>query len=169
LFSSNSRVGTPGIKMSLDRSPSPRDVGGWSSPGLTPLADGSGRYSLDDFPGASTNGIDIAWSAVKKKNEMVNGHSAYKSRNGGFFNRHMRSLSNSLPRFNISGDYNYTEKEKLGRGRWTSRDGTIMSRLKNLIGNFTRKLKLRYVFIIAIIFSYILFYSTRKSNTRTPT
>jgi mannan polymerase II complex MNN10 subunit len=54
----------------------------------------------------------------KAKSDEVNGYPAFSIRNNGFFARHARSISGSLPRFNLGGRRDYAEKEKLGRGRW---------------------------------------------------
>ena len=56
----------------------------------------------------------------------------------------------------------YAEKEKLGRGRWSPRDGSKIARLGNFVGRINRKMRLRLLAILAIIVMIILFYSTRK-------
>jgi hypothetical protein len=145
--------------MSLDRDPSPREEGWWSSPGLVSFADRNGSPSGSQ--GTITNGNTVTWSAAKRKSAMVNEHSAFASRSGGLISRHLRSFSNSLPTFSRGGDYSYAEKDKPS----TFRESTVMGRLRRLVDNVRRRWKLRYFLIVAMIFAYILFYSTRKSNS----
>ena len=149
--------------MTLSRSPSPRAEGGWSSPGLTNYASGSGRESPSDGARSNNaNGNNVTWAGAKKKSEMViGGHLAFPQ-NSGFFKRHMRNLSNNLPRFNISGDYGYAEKEKLGRGRWTAKDGTKLGRLRSFISTSWRKSRLRFLLVLACTLTLILWWTTRK-------
>jgi mannan polymerase II complex MNN10 subunit len=150
-------VGTPAFPMSLSRSPSPRREGGWSSPGLMNFADDS-----NSNPKSNSSGNNVTWAGAKKKSEAVNGgHQAFPN-NSGFFNRHMRNLSNSLPRFSMNGDYSYSEKEKLGRGRWSVKDGSIVSRLRNRVIQFVRKSKLRFMIIVGVVLFLILYMFTRK-------
>jgi mannan polymerase II complex MNN10 subunit len=149
--------GTPAFPMSLSRSPSPRLNGGWSSPGLTTSADDTNNDRL-----SNSRGNNVTWAGAKKKSELVNGgHLPYPSGNG-FLNRHMRSLSNSLPRFNMGGDYSYAEKEKLGRGRWSARDASFISRLRNRVIQFARKSRLRFIIIMGVVLLFFLYIFTRK-------
>jgi mannan polymerase II complex MNN10 subunit len=145
--------------MSLSRSPSPCAEGGWSSPGLTNYGTGSGRDSPSEGFRA-TNSNNITWAGAKKKSEMVNG--GHLSQNGGFFKRHMRSLSNNLPTFNIGGDYYYTEKEKPGQGRWTPKDGSTLGRLRSTIIRSYRQSKIRFMLVLALTFMLLMWWLTRK-------
>jgi hypothetical protein len=149
--------GTPAVPMSLSRSPSPRAEGGWSSPGLTNFADGT-----DKVRQSNSSGNNVTWAGAKKKSELVNGGNLPFPKKNGFFNRHMRSLSNSLPRFNMSGDYSYAEKEKLGRGRWSAKDGSIISRVRNRVIQFARKSRLRFMIILGVVLFFILYMFTRR-------
>jgi mannan polymerase II complex MNN10 subunit len=149
--------------MSLSRSPSPRPGGGWSSPGLTnPYATVSGRSSPTRAYGVNGGTNTVTWESAKAKSNGVNGYPSFSTQSKGFFNRHMRSLSASLPRFNIGAEKSYAEKEKLGRGRWMPRDGTKLAKLRILILNTSRKAKIRFLIVTAFIFMVILFYMTRK-------
>jgi mannan polymerase II complex MNN10 subunit len=74
----------------------------------------------------------------------------------------MRTLSASLPRFNIGPEKTYAEKEKLGRGRSIPRDGTKLAKLRILILQISRKAKIRLLIVTAFVFMIILFYMTRK-------
>lgn len=160
--------GTPNIPMSLSRSPSPRPGGGWASPGLSnPYANVSGRSSPNKgYRGAHGTANSVTWESAKAKSEGVNGYPSFSTQNNGFFNRHYRSISNSLPRFNIGSDKSYAEKEKLGRGRWMPRDGSKLARLRTMMERVSRKMRLRLFFVIACIVMIILFYTTRKLPVR---
>ena len=144
--------GTPNLPMSLSRSPSPSPGGGWASPGLSSPAfvNVSGRPSPHK-----------TWESAQAKTDGVSGHPSFSTQNNGFFKRHYRKLSNSLPRFSIGSEKSYAEKEKLGRGRWTPRDGSKLGRLRAAAGRVSRKMRLRLLVVLAFIMMFILFYSTR--------
>ncbi|TVY81405.1 putative alpha-1,6-mannosyltransferase MNN10 [Lachnellula suecica] len=148
--------------MSLSRSPSPRPGGGWASPGLnSPHLDGSGRSSpAKGYRGNGAAGSNtVTWESAKAKSEGVNGYPSFSTQNNGFFKRHLRTFSNSLPRFDMGmgPEKSYAEKEKLGRGRW---NGRRMARLRNFVGRISRKTRLRLLAILAVIIMIILFYQT---------
>jgi mannan polymerase II complex MNN10 subunit len=146
--------------MSLSRSPSPRPGGGWASPGLMNV---SGRSSpTKSYRGANGGANSVTWESAKAKSDGVNGYPSFSTQSNGFFNRHYRSISNSLPRFNMGSDKSFAEKEKLGRGRWMARDGSKMARVRSLVRRVSRKLRLRGLLVIAFVFMVILFYMTRK-------
>jgi mannan polymerase II complex MNN10 subunit len=148
--------GTPAFPMSLSRSPSPRRDGGWSSPGLTTSVD-----DPDSVRSSNSRGNNVTWAGAKKKSELVNGGHLPFSKGDGFFNRHMRNLSNSLPRFDMNGDYSYSEKEKLGRGRWSA-NGSTISRLRNRVIQLARKSRLRFMIIVGVVLLFIIYMFTRK-------
>ena len=147
--------------MSLSRSPSPRAEGGWSSPGLTNYGSGSGRETPSEGFRA-TNSKTVTWAGAKKKSETVNGGHLALLQNGSFFKRHMRSLSNSLPTFNMGGDYSHSEKEKLGRGRWSPKDGSIIGQLRSAVVGSYRKSKIRFMLVLAFVFMLLIWWLTRK-------
>lgn len=148
--------------MSLSRSPSPHAEGGWSSPGLTNYGTGSGRDSPSEGFRA-TNSNNVTWAGAKKKSEIVNG--GHISQNGGFFKRHMRTLSSNLPTFNITGDYNYTEKEKIGQRRWTLNDGSTFGRLRATFVKSYRQSKIRFMLVLALTVMLLVWWLTRKFKT----
>jgi hypothetical protein len=157
--------GTPNFPMSLSRSPSPRPGGGWASPGLNSpaFANVSGRSSPHrSYGGSNGNGNSVTWESVKAKTEGVNGYPSFSTQNTGFFNRHYRKLSSSLPRFSIGSEKSYAEKEKLGRWRWMPNDGSRLGRLRAAAGKVSRKMRLRLLVGLAFIMMFILFYTTRK-------
>jgi hypothetical protein len=160
--------GSPNDPMSLSRSPSPRPGGGWSSPGLTnPYATVSGRSSPTKAYGVNGGTSTVTWESAKAKSNGVNGYPSFSTQGKGFFNRHMRSLSASLPRFNIGVEKSYAEKEKLGRGRWMPREGTKLAKLRIIMLKTSRKAKIRFLIITAFIFMIVLFYMTRMYSYST--
>ena len=156
-------------EMSLSRSPSPRAGGGWASPGLTSNFDNmNGRSSprkmypdLGMNGGASGSG-SVTWASAKARSDEVNGYPSFSTRSNGFFSRHARRISHSLPKFNLGGKRDYSDKEKLGRGRWYPSNGSRLDRLKTFVGSITRRMRLRIFLVILLVLSIILFYITRE-------
>ncbi|MCJ1408993.1 alpha-1,6-mannosyltransferase [Ptychographa xylographoides] len=153
--------------MSLSRSPSPTHGGGWSSPGLTsPFDTISGRSSPRKAYGdlhlnGGPVGNSVTWASAKAKSEEVNGYPSFSTRNNGFFSRHARKISSSLPRFNMgSRQPSYAEKEKLGRGRWYPNGGSKLARLRTMLGSVTRRMRVRLLLVLGFILAIILFYKT---------
>lgn len=150
--------------MTLSRSPSPVPGGGWSSPGL----------SLNNSSGTNTpavvSGGPVQWESTAKMRHLgPNGYPSFSTHNQGFFSRHMRRISSSLPRFNNSNsDPRYADKEKLGRGQWPGHNSPWIGRIRTIFGRMGRKLKLRLLLgLIALVCVYI-FYHSRESLTPTP-
>ena len=154
--------------MSLSRSPSPNQRGGWSSPGLTaPFDNVSGRSSPrkpygGEFP-FNANGGTISgngrWAAAQAKSEEINGYPSFSTRNNGFFARSARKLSRSLPSYTTSSQRSYAEKEKLGRGRYNE---SRIRRVAAHIGMIIWRMRLRLVIVLGFLLAIILFYVTRK-------
>lgn len=158
--------GTPSTPMSLSRSPSPRPGGGWASPGLTnPYANVSGRSSPTKTYRGANGDANVTWESAKAKTEGVNGYPSFSTQNNGFFNRHYRRISQSLPRFNLGPDKSFAEKEKLGRGRWMPRDGGRIGRVRSLVRRTSRKAKVCFIIVAAFVLAVIVFHTTRKSPT----
>ncbi|KAI4209840.1 MAG: hypothetical protein LQ351_007258 [Letrouitia transgressa] len=152
--------------MSLSRSPSPNRGGGWSSPGLTAPFDnlsgrssprkGYGEYQINGGIGSS----NVTWASAKaKSDEINNGYPSFSTRNNGFFSRHARQLSRSLPSF-VKGQRDYAEKEKLGRGRWYPSNGTRTGRILGFIGRTIWRLRLRFLILLIFALAIVLFYVT---------
>lgn len=161
--------GTPSADMSLSRSPSPNRGGGWSSPGLTtPYDEVDGRSTprkayAAEFPfnaNGGTSGNSVTWASAKARSQEVNGYPSFSTRNNGFFSRHARKLSRSLPSFNLGGS-RYAEKEKLGRGRHSD---SKLRRLATHLGRMLWRMRLRLLIVATFILSIVLFYVTRKSS-----
>jgi mannan polymerase II complex MNN10 subunit len=136
--------GTPAHDMS--RSPSPRP-GGWSSPGLNTLYDSGG-----------SNGPlqNVTWASAQARSAEVKGYPSFTPRNQGFFSKHFRRISTSLP-------ISYGDKEKLGRGRTP---GNKLTQMMNRVGWNLWRLRRSLGVVLFIVFSIIMFYATRKYRAR---
>lgn len=145
--------------MSLSRSPSPSPGGGWSSPGLN--INTSGRSSpATAFPGP--NGNQVVWEAARMKNMGKSRYPSFSTQNQGFFTRHMRRISSSLPRFNSNSNIHYAEKEKLQRGQWSStQPGSWLGRMRNILARIGRKAKLRVLIACLLLLVICIFYNSR--------
>lgn len=138
--------------MSLSRSPSPVPGGGWSSPGLNIS---SGRASPAHITGGTA-----AWESAKIRNHNVNGYPSFSTQNSGFFVRHMRRISSSLPRFH--SDTPYAQKEKLGRGRWAAAQNVpLVGRIRSIFGRMGRKMKTRLLVGAILLLCLLFFYNSR--------
>ncbi|OAQ96072.1 hypothetical protein LLEC1_05533, partial [Akanthomyces lecanii] len=140
-------AGTPSTNtpMSLSRSPSPAPGGGWSSPGLNI---NSGRSS----PSSSHSVRPVAWESSK----MRNGHASFSTQNQGFFSRHMRRISSSLPRFADN------EKEKMMRSNSYLDKVPLVGRVKLIFGRMGRKMKYRLLIAVFILFCVYVFYHSPR-------
>ena len=160
--------GTPHGKMSLSRSPSPRRGGGWSSPGLTSPYDSvsgksSPRKTYSDLQlNGSASSDNVTWASAKARSEEVNGYPSFSTRNQGFFSRHARKISTSLPTFNMGGRRNFSDKEKLGRGRWSPINNGRAGRFLTYMGRLIWRLRLRLGIVFGLMLAIILFYVTRE-------
>lgn len=76
----------------------------------------------------------------------------FTPRNQGFFSKHFRKISTSLP-------ISYGDKEKLGRGR---NQGNKLMQMLNRIGRNIWRLRRSLGVVLLVIFSIIMFYVTRK-------
>ncbi len=152
-----SLAGTPNTPMSLSRSPSPVPGGGWSSPGLD--VNTSGRSSPSKgYTGSQAT--PVMWESARLKRPADSGYPSFSTQNKGFFTRHMRKLSSSLPRF--SSNSHYAEKEKLGRGQWIGPNVPLLGRLRAIMARMGRKMKIRLLVLFLILLSIFTFYNTRE-------
>ncbi|CAF9922676.1 MAG: hypothetical protein GOMPHAMPRED_002641 [Gomphillus americanus] len=153
--------------MSLSRSPSPRAEGGWASPGLSSdFGSTGGTFSprkayldLSVNGGASGSGT-VTWANARAKTDEVNGYPSFSTRKTGFFSRHARRISSSLPQFNLGLKKDYSEREKLGRGRPYPYSGSWSDRMRTFIGSMGRRMRMRGLLVMVLILSIILFYTT---------
>ena len=156
--------------MSLSRSPSPRRGGGWSSPGLTsPYDNLSGnagpRNVISDMQmDGSPSGDNVTWAKAKARSDEVKGYPSFSTRNNGFFSRHARKISTSLPTFRMTGRRDFSDKERLGRGRWTQMGGSRTGRLLAYLGRTIWRLRLRLGILLCFFLAIILFYVTREQE-----
>lgn len=142
--------GTPADMASLSRSPSPQPGGGWSTPGLTDGTEspkGNGKLS-----GLGT------WSTKRSKSGQANAYSAPNK--GGFIRRNLRQLSASLPKFQPPVGKAYSDKEKLGRGRWHERIKHVGIIILRIAWHF----RLLLTILVAFVLSLVLFYKTREHS-----
>lgn len=100
---------------------------------------------------------NVTWATAKARSDEVNGYPSFSTRNNGFFSRHARQISRSLPSF-VRG----AEKEKLGRGRWYPNSGSKTGRILGFLGRSIWRLRLRLLITLLFILAVILFYVTRK-------
>jgi len=125
----------------------------------------SPRKAYGDLQGngsASVSGDNVTWASAKAKSEEINGYPSFSTRNNGFFSRHARKLSTSLPTFNMGGRRDFSDKEKLGRGRWPPIQGSRTGRFLTYTGRIIWRLRLRLGMVLGLVLAIILFYATRE-------
>lgn len=158
-------AGTPAEPdpMSLSCSPSPHPGGGWASPGLNY---NSGRNSpTGSFPFASPGGISAPWEATKMRTLGVTGYPSFSTHNQGFFQRHMRRISSSLPRFGQASQPPYGGfKDKQNHGPWSVQNLPLVGRMQRRAARMKRKTKIRLAILFFILFAVWVFYHSRKSR-----
>ncbi|KAF1837522.1 hypothetical protein BDW02DRAFT_491343 [Decorospora gaudefroyi] len=130
----------------MSRSPSPH--GGWSSPGLNTSYDNGGRHS-PYVKGSSSH--NVTWASAQARSAEVKGYPGFTPRNQGFFGKHFRRISTSLP-------FTHGDKEKLGRGRPPANK---MMQLLTHIGRTLWRLRK----IVALVLLVLLIPMLRNSNT----
>ncbi|KAK6864948.1 hypothetical protein PG990_005615 [Apiospora arundinis] len=147
--------GTPNTgTMPLSRSPSPVPGGGWSSPGLNINSSGQSSPATASFSGP--NGSNVTWESARLKSQGVSGYPSFSTQNQGFFTRHMRRISRSLPTFQTSPEQ-YAEKEKLGRNKWNA---PMLDRVRGIVARVGRKWKIRMMIAGVVLFCWLLFWLT---------
>ncbi|KAI0486267.1 galactosyl transferase GMA12/MNN10 family-domain-containing protein [Xylaria cf. heliscus] len=140
--------------MSLSRSPSPIPGGGWSSPGLDIT---SGRSSPAKMTFSGSNNGAVSWESARMKSRGVTGYPSFSTQNQGFFTRHMRRISSSLPSFSAKKDAGYTEKDKYRPAQWKI---PLVGRALDFVARMNRKWKIRAMIAILLLACYTLFYIT---------
>lgn len=140
--------------MSLSRSPSPVPGGGWSSPGLDVH---SGRNSP-----AGAGAAPVHWESARMRQLGINGYPSFSTHNQGFFTRHMRQISNGLPRFHSGPDDRPSEKDKPARGQWPGQNIPLVRRIMSIFGRLGRKLRLRLLMGFVILLCVYIFYHSRE-------
>lgn len=86
---------------------------------------------------------------------MRNGHPSFSSQHQGFFSRHMRRISSSLPRFTED------EKETLMPSNSYIDKVPLVGRIKLIFGRMGRKLKFRLLIALFLLFCIWVFYNSR--------
>ncbi|CAK7198312.1 alpha-1,6-mannosyltransferase [Sporothrix eucalyptigena] len=142
--------------MSLSRSPSPSPDGGWSSPGLN--INGSGRSSPSKAYDANGSASDFA----RSRNSGASKYPSFATQNQGFFTRHMRQLSSSLPRFNAaaastSRASSYSDKDNM-KGRWDLNSSTLLGRVRFFFARMGRTTRIRLAIVLALLAAIYIFY-----------
>lgn len=147
--------------MTLSRSPSPVPGGGWSSPGLNISTSGRSSPAAPTFPGFVNGQQPSPWESSSRTRKMgERSYPAFETQNQGFFQRHMRRISNNLPRFNTST--HYAEKEKIQKGRWAAAPSVPWyGRVRNVAGRVGRKSKIRTLFVFLLLFAVWIFFHSR--------
>ncbi|KAI9374846.1 galactosyl transferase GMA12/MNN10 family-domain-containing protein [Aspergillus egyptiacus] len=99
--------------MSLNPSPSPRPVPGWSKPSLA-LRSGGFIHHSPILP----NGPHDPWLAAKEKSDEVRHYPPFSTRNDGFFSRSKSQITRTFPRFRGSSRSRkeYSEKDASSHG-----------------------------------------------------
>lgn len=142
--------------MSLSRSPSPQRSGGWSSPGLTTPYNSNSRRSSPIRSYANGSANNVTWAKAQARSDQVR---SFSPKSQGF-SRHFQNLSAKLPYFNSR---DYSDKEKLGRGRWSSSaSGSRLHNILAFLGRVIWRMRLRFAAVLAFLLLIILFYATRK-------
>jgi len=102
------------------------------------------------------------WESARLKNTggSGSGYPSFSTQNKNFFSRHMRKISNNLPRFSANNDY--AEKEKLGRGQWSAHNVPLLGRLRGIMARMGRKMKIRLLLLFLLLLSVIVFYNSRE-------
>lgn len=150
--------------MSLSRSPSPKRGGGWASPGLN--ANFAQSRSSTPVTSYSQN-HGVTWASAQARSHQINGYPAYQERGAGFFGKHMRKISASLPFFhNTKAPYDerQAEKDKAGRGRWTPGRGGVFANIKSMVGHHLSRSKSRFILVLVLLLLIVCFYTTRESS-----
>lgn len=144
--------------MSLSRSPSPVQGGGWASPGLNI---NSGRSS----PAAQISGGHAKWDPSKMRrhhNGGSNNYPSFSTQNSGFFTRHMRQISSSLPRFSNPPNSQRDKRYHHHGSSWAGGNVPLLGRLRSIFGRLGRKLKWRLLFTGILFVLLFIFYNSSE-------
>lgn len=94
------------------------------------------------------------------RKQGANGYPSFSTQNQGFFTRHMRRISSSLPRFASGPGNTYAEREKYERGGHSPHVGG--GRLRSFFARIGRRLKWRILLPLIIICTIVAYYGTRE-------
>lgn len=158
--------------MSLDRSPSPREGGGWASPGLNAPYEENTARSRGNSPtksyGDLNGGNNVTWASAQARSARVKGQASYQSQNQGFFGRHMRRISEKLPYFAHGGQEDrYKDKEKLGRGRgWIPMNMVELKELPRRIALLISRRRKHVSWLVGFILLVVLWFNPSELSHR---
>lgn len=107
-----------------------------------------------------------AWGSARARNHNANGYPSFSTQNSGFFVRHMRRISSSLPRF--YSDASNSHKDKYVRDQWDAQNVPLLGRIKSVFGRMGRKSKGRLLVAAIVLFCLMLFYNTREYFSSPP-
>lgn len=102
------------------------------------------------------------WESARLKRAGNSGYPSFSTQNKGFFTRHMRRISSSLPRFANAHQYAEKEKDKPVRAPWSVQNLPLLGRLRGIMARMGRKMKLRLLFLFLLVMAVVLFYTTRE-------
>jgi mannan polymerase II complex MNN10 subunit len=103
------------------------------------------------------------WESARLKKVGAGGYPSFSTQNQGFFYRHMRRISSSLPRF--TNNTHYMEKDKeIRASNWSARNVPLLGRIQGLVARMGRKWKIRSMLILLLLMSIIIFYNSRELN-----
>lgn len=105
------------------------------------------------YPNGSSH--NVTWASAQARSAEVKGYAGFNPRGQGFFGKHFRRISTSLP-------FSYSDKEKLGRGRY---QGNKVMQMLNRIGWNLWRLRRSVGTVLVLFLLWILFYVTRKEPT----
>jgi len=103
------------------------------------------------------------WESARLKRAGNSGYPSFSTQNKGFFTRHMRRISSSLPRFSNAQPYAEKEKDKPVRAPWSVQNLPLLGRLRGIMARMGRKMKMRLLFLFLLVMAVVLFYTTRES------
>lgn len=102
------------------------------------------------------------WESARLKRAGNSGYPSFSTQNKGFFTRHMRRISSSLPRFANAHQYAEKEKDKPVRAPWSVQNLPLLGRLRGIMARMGRKMKMRLLFLFLLVMAVVLFYTTRE-------
>lgn len=144
--------------MSLSRSPSPLQGRGWSTPGVGSSPERGGSHNAY----GQSDGAAVSWTTAKERSAKIRGYSASSPRSQGFFSKHIRGLSGTLPRFNGSPVRRFALEDKPQLGWGGSGFTDAIKSFASIMNRPNRRLR-RYISILmAFVLAISFFYATRK-------
>lgn len=104
----------------------------------------------------ANGGSNVTWASAQARSAEVKGYPPFSIRNQGFFGRHFRRISQSLPHMP------YNENDGYGRNKWRVNTNTKYGRLLAMLWRNIWRLRRQIIVVLAIILSVVFFYVTRE-------